>query len=118
MKKSADFFNGGGFSIERIPVDSFNRMIVQDPFSPPNMQAATMGIVNAADHLSGGSGFISPMDIARVGMGMGAGYMQASIGGKVLGALVGLTPQAQGYLQQAGVVAGALKSVIPGLFGQ
>ena len=118
MKKSADFFNGGGLSMEKIPVDSFNRMIVQDPFSPPNMQAATMGIVNAADHSSGGYGFISPMDIARVGMGMGAGYMQASIGGRVLGALVGLTPQAQGYLQQAGVIAGALKSVIPGMFGQ
>jgi hypothetical protein len=57
------------------------------------------------------------MDIARVGMGMGAGYVQASIGGRVLGALAGLTPQAQKTLQTAGVIAGAVKSVIPGLFG-
>jgi hypothetical protein len=57
------------------------------------------------------------MDIARVGMGMGAGYIQASIGGRVLGALAGLTPEAQRTLQNAGVVAGAVKSVVPGLFG-
>ena len=58
------------------------------------------------------------MDIARVGIGMGAGYVQATLGGKVLGALVGLTPQAQRTLQGAGVVAGALKAVVPGFFGQ
>ena len=65
-----------------------------------------------------GMGIITPMDIARVGLGMGAGYVQATVGGKVLGALAGLTPQAQKTLQTAGVVAGALKSVVPGLFGQ
>ena len=57
------------------------------------------------------------MDIARIGMGMGAGYVQATIGGKVLGALAGLTPQAQRTLQGAGVIAGAMKAVVPGLFG-
>lgn len=121
MQKAADMFYGGAsgpFALEPIPVDAFNRLVVADPFTPPNLQAATLGVVNAASNLRGGSRFISPMDIARVGLGMGAGYVQATIGGKVLGALAGITPEAQQKLQTAGVVAGAIKSVVPGLFGQ
>lgn len=120
MSKAADFFNSQPtlFGLEPIPVDAFNRMVMSDPFTPPPLQAATMGVVGAANSMRGGTGFVTPMDIARVGLGMGAGYVQATLGGKVLGALVGLTPQAQRTLQGAGVVAGAIKSVVPGLFGQ
>ena len=118
MQKAADFFGGNdSLHFAPIPVDAFNRMVMADPFAQPYMQAATMGIVGAANSLNGGSGFITPMDIARIGMGMGAGYVQATIGGKVLGALAGLTPQAQRTLQGAGVIAGAMKAVVPGLFG-
>ena len=119
MQKSANQFGGfaPSISIEPIPVDAFNRLVLNDPFTTAPMQAATMGIVNAASNIGGPSRFVSPMDIARVGMGMGAGYIQASIGGRVLGALAGLTPEAQRTLQNAGVVAGAVKSVVPGLFG-
>lgn len=119
MEKSSSMFDHyqGFTALEPIPVDAFNRLVMNDPFSNQAMQSATMGLVGAANNVGGSSGFITPMDIARVGMGMGAGYVQASIGGRVLGALVGLTPQAQGYLQQAGVVAGALKAIIPGMFG-
>jgi hypothetical protein len=120
MQKVANMFFSPDepLRIDPIPVDSFNRMIMNDPFAPVPIQAATLGIVSAADNYRGNSGFITPMDIARVGLGMGAGYVQATVGGKVLGALAGLTPQAQKTLQTAGVVAGALKSVVPGLFGQ
>lgn len=120
MQKAADMFGGmvPSISLEPIPVDAFNRLVLNDPFTPPNMQAATLGVVNAASNLNGPSRFVSPMDIARIGLGMGAGYVQASIGGKVLGALAGVTPEAQRTLQNVGVVAGAIKSVVPGLFGQ
>lgn len=118
MKKAADFFgNSDSLYLAPIPVDAFNRVIMGDPFSSSNMQAATMGIVGAANTLNGGSGFITPMDIAKIGIGMGAGYAQATIGGKVLGALAGLTPQAQRTLQNAGIMAGAIKTIVPGLFG-
>jgi hypothetical protein len=119
MQKAADEFGGMGqsISLEPIPVDAFNRLVLNDPFTPTPMQYATLGLINAASNIGGPSRFVSPMDIARVGMGMGAGYVQASIGGRVLGALAGLTPQAQKTLQTAGVIAGAVKSVIPGLFG-
>jgi hypothetical protein len=120
MQKVANMFAPfqDQISLSPIPVDSFNRLVMADPFTPPPLQSATMGLVGAADSYRGNSGFITPMDIARVGLGMGAGYVQATIGGKVLGALAGLTPQAQKSLQSAGVVAGALKSVVPGMFGQ
>lgn len=119
MQKAANMFKSSDFfSLDPVPVDAFNRVVLNDPFLPPNYQAATLGIVNAASNLRGSSGFVTPMDIARIGLGMGAGYVQASVGGKVLGALAGLTPEAQRTLQAAGVVAGAVKTVVPGLFGR
>ena len=101
-----------------IPVDAFNRSIMADPFASLPIQTAAVGLVEAANQAKGNSGLISPFDIARIGVGMGAGLSQAYIGGKVLGALAGLTPQAQQTLQQAGMYAGALKAVVPGLFGR
>lgn len=101
-----------------IPVDAFNRSIMADPYASLPIQTAAVGVIEAANQAKGNSGLISPFDIARIGVGMGAGLSQAYIGGKVLGALAGLTPQAQQTLQQAGMFAGALKAVVPGLFGR
>ena len=101
-----------------IPVDAFNRTIMMDPYATLSLQIATAGLTEAANQSRGNAGIISPYDIARIGVGMGAGLSQAYLGGKVLGALAGLTPQAQKTLQQAGMFAGALKAVVPGLFGK
>jgi len=108
---------GGGLFMPSIPVDLFNRAVLVDPFATPQLQAATVGMTEAANQSRGGLGIISPYDLARIGIGMGAGLSQAYLGGKVLGALAGLTPQAQKRLQQTGAFAGALKAVVPGLFG-
>jgi hypothetical protein len=108
---------GGGLFMPSIPVDLFNRAVLVDPFATPQLQAATIGMTEAANQSRGGMGIISPYDLARIGVGMGAGLAQAYLGGKVLGALAGLTPQAQKRLQQTGAFAGALKAVVPGLFG-
>lgn len=107
----------GALFLPSIPVDAFNRVVLSDPFAPPPLQAATIGLAGAADASRGGTGIVSPYDIARVGLGMGAGLVQAYLGGKVLGQLAGLTPEAQKTLQQAGMFAGALKAVVPGMFG-
>lgn len=101
-----------------IPVDAFNRTVMMDPYATLPLQIATAGLTEAANQAKGNTGIISPYDIARIGVGMGAGLSQAYLGGKVLGALAGLTPQAQKTLQQAGMFAGALKAVVPGLFGK
>lgn len=120
--KEADFgpFGQQGMLpiIPHIPVDAFNRTILSDPFAPSAIQAAAVGVTEAANQSKGNTGLISPYDIARIGVGMGAGLAQAYIGGKVLGALAGLTPEAQKSLQNAGMFAGALKAVVPGLFGR
>lgn len=108
---------GGGLFMPSIPVDLFNRAVLTDPFATPQLMAATVGMTEAANQSRGGFGIISPYDLARIGVGMGAGLAQAYLGGKVLGALAGLTPQAQKRLQQTGAFAGAIKAVVPGLFG-
>jgi hypothetical protein len=91
---------------------------MMDPYATLSLQIATAGLTEASNQSRGNIGVISPYDIARIGVGMGAGLSQAYLGGKVLGALAGLTPQAQKTLQQAGMFAGALKAVVPGLFGK
>jgi hypothetical protein len=105
-------------NLPTIPVDAFNRSVMMDPFASIPLRTATVGLTEAANQSKGNMGIISPFDISRVGLGMGAGLSQAYIGGKVLGALAGLTPTAQRTLQNTGMFAGALKAVIPGLFGQ
>ena len=119
MKEAFDYgsSSAGLMAAAAIPVDAFNRAVMIDPFTPPAIRAATVGITEAADQAKGNMGIINPFDIARIGVGMGAGLSQAYLGGKVLGALAGLTPKAQTTLQQTGMFAGALKAVVPGLFG-
>ncbi len=112
---SGDFF-------PNIPVDQFGNVIWNDlrgqgGYTPAPVAAATTGILQAASMSQGGASFVSPMDIARIGMGMGSGYMSGLMVGKTLGALAGLRPEAQQSLQQAGVWAGLLANVVPMAFG-
>jgi hypothetical protein len=99
-----------------VPVDAFNRVVLTDPFLPVGVRSYAAGLMTTADQQSGNDGFITPRDIARVAVGMGAGYLQAYAAGKVLGGLAGLSPEVQQTLSQAGMFAGAVKSVLPGLF--
>ncbi len=108
---------GGAFS-GMIPVDQFGRTIWNDlrgqgGFTPAPIAAATTGLMQAASLSQGGANLISPMDIARIGMGMGTGYVSSLLVGKTLGALAGLRPEAQQSLQNTGVWAGILANTIP-----
>lgn len=101
-----------------IPVDQFNRVIWNDlstagGYTPPHLAAATTGLLQAASLSQGGANFVTPMDIARIGIGMGSGYMSGLAVGKTLGALAGLRPEAQQSLQQAGTWAGLLSNIVP-----
>jgi hypothetical protein len=110
--------DGNSMFVPSIPVDHFNRVILTDPFLPSPMAFATAGLVSAADMFRGSTGIISPFDLTRMAIGMGAGLTQAYLGGKLLGAVAGLSPDAQRRLQQAGVIAGAVKASVPGMFGR
>jgi len=107
-------FAGAAF-LPRLPVDAFNRLVQEDPFTPPNIRAATTGLTTAAG-ISANSPFISPTDIARIGVGMGSGWLSGMVVGKALGALAGLKPESQKTLQRAGMWAGFLNNVVPIVF--
>ncbi len=99
-----------------IETDAFNRVVWRDYLTPPNIQAATTGLTNAAS-MSRGARIITPIDIAHVAIGMGSGLASGYLVGKVLGGLAGLQPSAQQKLQQAGLWAGVLTNVVPLAFG-
>jgi len=102
--------------VPSIPRDHFNNLVWQDPYTPLPIRSATTGVVNAASMSQGGARVVSPFDIARIGVGMGTGWLSGMLVGKTLGALAGLRPESQKTLQQTGVWAGVLTNVVPKLF--
>lgn len=114
-KEGEDY--SGGFMEDSIPVDSFNRVVWSDPFTPIGLRAATTGLIEGASQMQGGARLISPMDVGRIAMGMGSGMLSGMAAGKVLGLLAGMTPEAQKTLQSTGMWAGAIANVVPKVFG-
>lgn len=94
-----------------INVQHFNDAIWNDPFGQPATQAIASGLVYGAG-ATRNSNVVSPMDVARLAVGMGSGYGSATLMGKAFGALAGLSPQAQGALQQAGMWSGMMRTLI------
>lgn len=101
-----------------IPVDQFNLMVMNDPRTPWRYRAATAGLIEAADAIRGTPDrFVSPFDIARIAAGAGVGLMSGVVAGKALGLLAGLTPQTQQKIQDLGLWAGVIQSVVPKVLG-
>ena len=115
LMKAAD--TGASAFMADIPVDQFNRTVWSDPLTPIPVRAATTGLLESANQLAGSTNLISPFDIARIAVGAGTGLISATVVGKTLGALAGLTPSAQKGLQRAGLWAGVLTNVVPMAFG-
>ena len=130
----------GGLYADSIPVDAFNNAVWNDvrkdrqaatlnPYgtrspwgtneqgmhTPPAVGAATTGII-AGIGAQSGANIISPMDVIRGLVSAGVGLATANVAGRTLGALAGLTPAAQEKVQDMGLWAGLLTSVIPPLF--
>lgn len=82
----------------------------------PSLRAATGGILGGASHLRGGARVVWPTDIARIGVGMGSGYLSGLLAGKVMGVLTGMPSKAQNRLRQTGMWAGVLANVVPLMF--
>jgi hypothetical protein len=83
----------------------------------PHEQSLITGVVGSTQQIAGSS-YITPHDVGRLAVGMGVGYLQGTVAGKIIGALTGLPPSAQKTLANTGMYAGALKSTLPILFGQ
>ena len=103
----------GGLGVPPIETDNFNRVVWQDQQTPPDLRAATTGLIESASVLRGGADLISPIDVGRIAVGMGSGWLSGMLVGKTLGALAGLRPETQQKLQQAGTWAGVLANVVP-----
>lgn len=118
MNKLAEAIEGAGGSsvyIKAIEKDRFNRALWDDPFTPDYLKGMTSGIVEGASEIAN-SHVVSPMDVARLGVGMGTGLASGLIVGKTLGALAGISPEAQEGLQRAGIWAGLIKNVVPMMY--
>lgn len=129
-EKTAGFF-GTGLNAPTIKVDAFNRAVWADSsrgfdqtgiidgiggFTAPSVAAATTGIVSGVAAKSRSS-IISPSQVIHGLASAGVGLGVASVAGRTMGALAGLTPQAQEKIQDIGLWGGMLNSVIPPIFG-
>ena len=130
-QKTASIFGrraagGNGLQAPIIPVDAFNRAVWSDasrgysqagivPHTSPAIAAATTGIVTGAA-MKARSPIISPANVINSIASAGVGLATANVAGRTLGALAGLRPAAQEKIQDTGLWAGMLHSVIPPLF--
>ena len=138
----AEMFQGDetGLDIKPIPVDSFNQAIWNDvrpgsaamnPFgtrnrwapadspmyTPPHVAAAATGLVSGVQAQYGGTPLLSPMHFVRGLATAGVDLATARVAGSVLGALGGLTPEAQNKLQDMGLWGGLIRGVTGSVLG-
>jgi hypothetical protein len=104
--------------------DEFKRIVYEDPFVSmrldPREKAMAVGLVTGAQHLPGRSPspLITPVDVARMAVGMGSGYLSGAMVGRTLGHIMGLPDPAQEAIIRAGTFAGAIKSILPVIYGR
>lgn len=129
-----------GLMAPSIPVDAFNRVVWNDvrptsyannPYgtrspwgdnsqpmhTPPQLAAATTGLMSGIGAMAQ-SPIISPGTIINGLVSAGVGLATANVAGRTLGALAGLTPEAQNKIQDLGLWAGVLHAVVPPVLQQ
>jgi hypothetical protein len=133
--------HAGGVGLRSVPMDAFNRAIWNDvrmgmtaarnPFgtkspwgdntqqmhTPPQLGAATAGLVNGIDAMYGNQSVLSPRHFIRGLAAAGTDLVTARLVGGVLGALGGLTPSAQEKLQTLGIWGGLIRGTVGSLLG-
>lgn len=105
-KQSVDLFS------PLIPANRFAAQLMADDFTPAHLKSTAAGMIQAAS-ASTGSSWVSPWDVARIAFATGAGAASGILVGKTLGALAGLSPQAQKSLQTTGWWSGLIKATVP-----
>jgi len=79
--------------------------------------ALASGLVTGTSEARGGASHVSPWDVGlAAAVGGGKGLFAGMVAGKVLGALAGLTPDAQQTLMRTGTWAGMLSGAIQTAF--
>lgn len=136
---STMFTNETGWNTKPVPVDRFNRAIWNDvrpsasfnapypggyyggygpaPNTSPHVAAAASGLVSGVQAQYGGTPMLSPMHFVRGLATAGVDLATARIAGSVLGALGGLTPEAQNKMQEMGLWSGLIRGVTGSVLG-
>lgn len=103
-------------------LDSFRRAIWLDPRIanrlPLHTQLTATAATTLADEMGNRSGWVTPAEMGRAAVGMGGGWLSGALVGKALGLLMGLPPSAQERLRDVGTYAGAIRVLMPRLFGR
>lgn len=134
MKKSFSPLGGqtGAFSNEpmfapTVSVPQFNSAAWQDVnmgmyrgfqnHTPPQFAAAATGLMSGIS-TNMQSPIIRPVDVINGIASAGVGLATATVAGKALSALAGLTPAGQAKLQDMGLWGGMMHAIVPSLFGR
>lgn len=119
-KLAAMYGAAGGLGVPAINVNEFNQVVWGDPRVTSRMQpetrAAATGLFSSAAHI-GGSNIITPLDIGRITVGMGTGYLSGALVGRALGTLMGMPDETQDHLKNVGMWAGIVSGLVPIAFG-
>lgn len=106
-----------------ISVPQFNAMAWNDvrrggPMAtPPMYAAATTGLMSGLATAQR-SPIIRPVDVISGIASAGVGLATATMAGKALSAIAGLTPAGQEKLQQMGLWGGMMHAIVPSMFGR
>lgn len=139
---SAGSMGANNVSLKPVPVDAFNQAIWNDvhnglqssqsnPYgtrsiysdnsdplhTPPVNAAAATGLVSGIQQMYGNASLLSPQHFISGLANAGVDMATARIAGGVLGALGGLTPEAQRKLQTMGLWSGMIRGVTGSVLG-
>jgi hypothetical protein len=105
-----------------INVNNAQQAVWSSSHIPIELKAYTSGLLNAAatlpDRRSQVSAIITPMDIARVAVGLGSGVASANLVGNAMGYLFGTGEKTKQMLQNTGAALGVLRSIVPVAYGR
>jgi len=131
----------GGVGLTAVPVDAFNNAIWNDvrrgmsaaknPYgtkspwgdntqgmhTPPQLGAAAAGLVTGIQAMYDGASILSPRHFVKGLLAAGTDVATARVVGSTLGALGGLTPEAQAKLQDIGVWGGLIRGTVGSMLG-
>lgn len=85
--------------------------------TPPQFAAATTGLMSGIS-TNMRSPIIRPVDVINGIASAGVGLATATVAGKALSAMAGLTPAGQAKLQDIGLWGGMMHAIVPSLFGR
>ncbi|NDD52745.1 hypothetical protein EBZ39_02495 [bacterium] len=85
--------------------------------TPPQFAAAATGLMSGIS-TNMRSPIIRPVDVINGIASAGVGLATATVAGKALSALAGLTPAGQAKLQDMGLWGGMMHAIVPSMFGR